>query len=503
MDLILEAFQQPWAQRALLASVLVGLSCGLLSSLIVLRNMSLIGDALSHSVLPGIVIAFILLGYSALGFFIGAVIAGLLTAVGIILIQEYFATKTDASVGIVFTTMFAIGVIGISRISDREDTMIDLEDFLFGDLWSVNNTDLILTLVVCVLTFVGIVTFYRPLLITTFQPIVADTVGISSIKMKYFLLILLTLTVVAALKVVGVILVVSMLITPAATALLLSNNLKRVMLISSIVGAVSAVLGFMVAIYLDIAPGPSMTVTVASIYFLAGLAAPKKGLIQKTLAKRRSLHQIQQEDILKNLYKHLNKGKTVSLNQFAIEGIKPTRLKKHILRLIRHKLIREKNGLLELTNDGSHLASKLVRAHRLWESYLADKMGLTESQIHADAEILEHHLTDDILDEVEQSLGFPDKDPHGSPIPLKATAPAYSIKHMQPGESAVISNNQVSEHIVAELWNRKLSPGITFEVEAIKDGNYIIRTPSEKVTLLPRLARMIRVETIGEAYADK
>jgi len=130
MENFLDILQQEWAIRALLASSMVGLMCGVLGCFIVLRNMALIGDALAHAILPGVVVAFVIVGYSALGFFVGSVIAGLLTAAGITWIQHNVKTKNDAAIGIVFTAMFALGVIGISGVS-REGVHLDLKDFLF------------------------------------------------------------------------------------------------------------------------------------------------------------------------------------------------------------------------------------------------------------------------------------------------------------------------------------------------------------------------------------
>ncbi len=190
---------QPWAIRALVSSLLIGLTCGVLGSFIVLRNMSLIGDALSHSILPGIFVSFMFFGYSTIGFFVGSVIAGLITAVVITWIQQNISTKNDAAIGIVFTVMFSIGVIGISYISGKGGVHLDLQDFLFGDVLGVSNEDLILTALVAVYTIVSIVLFYRYLFITTFQPTIAQTMGISVSAIHYFLMLMLSFAVVAAL----------------------------------------------------------------------------------------------------------------------------------------------------------------------------------------------------------------------------------------------------------------------------------------------------------------
>jgi len=224
MDLWMQ-LQEPWAIRALIASVMVGVSCGVLGCFIVLRNMALIGDAISHSVLPGVFFALLIVGYNPIGFFIGSVIAGLMAAIAITWIQRNIKTKNDAAIGIVFTSMFAIGVIGISYVSKNHGVHLDLKDFLFGNMLGVSNEDLFLTTGLTFYVLVNIYIFYRQLFVSTFQPAIAQTMGISVELMHYFLMLLLSFVIVAALKAVGVILVVAMLITPASTALLLNNRL--------------------------------------------------------------------------------------------------------------------------------------------------------------------------------------------------------------------------------------------------------------------------------------
>ncbi|MEM9848410.1 MAG: metal ABC transporter permease, partial [Bacteroidota bacterium] len=200
MESIIETLQQPWASRALLASCMVGIMCGVLGCFIVLRNMALIGDAIAHAILPGVVFAFMLVGQSALGFFTGAVVAGLFMAVGITWIQQKVSTKNDAAIGIVFTAMFAIGVIGISSINRKPGVHLDLKDFLFGNVLGVSDEDLYLTLAVLIYVLLSVFLFYRYLFATTFQPVIAKTMGISVQTIHYFLMLMLAFAVVASLR---------------------------------------------------------------------------------------------------------------------------------------------------------------------------------------------------------------------------------------------------------------------------------------------------------------
>ena len=143
MTELLGVLSEEWAVRALIASSLVGIMCGVVGSFMVLRNMSLIGDALSHAILPGIFVAFVVLGYSSTGFFIGTLAAALLSAVLMTWLQEKINTKNDAIMGIIFTVMFSLGVIGISYLNNQQGVHLDLQDFLFGTVLGVNNLSLI------------------------------------------------------------------------------------------------------------------------------------------------------------------------------------------------------------------------------------------------------------------------------------------------------------------------------------------------------------------------
>jgi ABC-type Mn2+/Zn2+ transport system permease subunit len=306
-----------WAPRALIASSLVGIMCGVLGCFVVLRNMSLIGDALSHAVLPGVVFAFIginLLGqvflceglsieeceavlksYQSIAFFLGSVAAALIAAIFITWIQKNVRTENDAAIGIVFTTMFSIGVIGISAISKGHGVHLDLKDMLFGNILGVSNEDLWITIIVAFIVVGSVILFYRQLFATTFQPIVAETMGIRINAIHYLLMLVLSFAVVASMRMVGVILVVAMLITPAATALLLSDRLKQVIVLAGTIGFVAAAVGVNLAILLDTTPGPAIVVTSTLLYILAVIFSPKKGLIVKSLNKQKVKSAIEQE----------------------------------------------------------------------------------------------------------------------------------------------------------------------------------------------------------------
>lgn len=495
---LLETFQHVYAVRALLASVMVGIMCGILGCFIVLRNMAMIGDALSHAVLPGIVVAFLVVGYSAMGFFIGSVAAGLLTALAITWIQQRVKTKNDAAIGIVFTAMFALGVMGISWISKGQGVHLDLKDFLFGNVLGVSDQDLYMTFTVTLVVIGSVILFYRPLFLSTFQPVMADTMGFSTKLIHYFVMLLLSFAVVASLRTVGVILVVAMLITPASTALLLSQRLKQVIFLSAFIGFLSAVLGLILAIQWNTTPGPAMTVVATALYLLAALFSPERGLVLRYFKRKKTQRRIRLEDILKQSIR-LNSEGRVSIKQLHSRLEIGEQSLKRLLSSLQNKgmLTLKGKGDVQLSSDGLALANRLVRAHRLWETYLVDEVGLSEGQIHAEAEKYEHFLTEELLDEVDERLGFPRQDPHGSPIPLKNIVLTNVLYQMKPDSQLRIASDQLSTTVVSALWQLGLMPGSIIRISAKSEKGLTVMTEDKQAIDLNRdLAERVNVITL-------
>ncbi len=492
MDL-LQVLTEEWVMRGIIASSLVGITCGIIGCFIVLRNMSMIGDGLAHAILPGVFVAFLVLGYSTIGFFIGSVIAGLITAFGITWIQHKVNTKNDAAIGIIFTAMFSLGVIGISYLNNEQGVHIDLKDFLFGTTLGVSNEDIWLSLGICVYTILSVIIFYRYLFITTFQPTIATTMGISVKNMHYFLMLMLSFAVVASLRTVGLILVVAMLVTPPSTALLLSNKLKRVILLSALLGLFTAMSGFILAIVLNAPPGPLMAVVATSIYLLTVVFSPNKGLLFKFINKRIQLNKIEREDIIRQSIRY-PKGTKISFKELTDRlGFTTSKLNRHIKALSEDGLILAQNDGLQLSIKGLEKGDALVRAHRLWESYQVNKMGLKEGQIHEEADRLEHFLTDEMLDEVDEKLGFPTSDPHGSPIPQKKAKPINPLLKLRPKDLAIISKDQISDWVESELWELGLLPENPISVVSIGTDHVTIKKGKSEIKIPADLASQINV----------
>ncbi len=274
---ISEPFQYGFMQRALLTSIVVGAVCGVLSCFVVLKRWALLGDAISHAVLPGVAIAYLL----GLPFFIGAFVSGALTSLGIGAIERNTRVKEDAAMGIMFTGAFALGVVIISQIA----TSTHLMHILFGNVLGVRTPVLFLTLLAGAITLSTVFLFYKEFLLYVFDPVQASALGMNTAMLHYGLMLLLTLTIVASLETVGIILVVAMLITPGATAYLLVNSLPRMMLVAAAVGVFSAVVGLYISFDRNIASGGTIVLVATAIFGLAFLFG-RQGVLAGMLRHR-------------------------------------------------------------------------------------------------------------------------------------------------------------------------------------------------------------------------
>lgn len=264
-------------QNALITALMIGIVSGAVGCFIILRGMALMGDAISHAVLPGVALSYLL----GINFFIGAIFFGLLSSVIITFIKNNSTIKGDTAIGITFSSFLALGVILIGVANSSTD----LFHILFGNILAVQDLDKWLTLGVSALVLALILLFFKELLITSFDPTMAKAIGMNVSFYHYLLMILLTLVSVTAMQSVGTILIVALLITPAATAYLYTNSLKRMMILSSTLGAISSVLGLFIGYSFNIAAGSSIVLTSAVLFVGGFLTSPKQDFIRKWIKK--------------------------------------------------------------------------------------------------------------------------------------------------------------------------------------------------------------------------
>lgn len=429
------------------AAVLSALSCALLGNFMVLRRMSMMGDALSHAVLPGLAAAFLITGSrNSLAMLVGAAAVGILTALLTELIRKMGKVDESASMGVVFTSLFAVGLIMIRQAADHVD--LDPGCVLYGQLEAVGLAvqagdvmtigPLVLPRVVAVLgiMFVANVAFvllcYKELKLSSFDPALATSLGINAGLMHYLLMTFVAATTVASFEAIGNILVVAMLIVPAAAAHLLTERLGPMILVSLLIAFASGVLGHLSAMVVPRWFGYQSTITSGMMAAVAGLifllvllVAPRHGIVSQAIRRARLSLRIVREDILGILYRLEEvRGNSTALDAAGLrKGLAAgSTITWVALRdLARRGQVRADATGYRLSDAGREEARSLLRSHRLWENYLVGEMNVRADHSHGQAERLEH-VTNAAMQRVLSQVAPTELDPHGKPIPQEKPA---------------------------------------------------------------------------------
>lgn len=422
------------------AGVVSAVACALPGCYLVLRRMSLMGDAISHAVLPGLAAGFLLTGSRAgWPMLVGAAVVGLLTAMLTEWIRRLGKVDESAAMGVVFTTLFAIGLIAIVRAADHVD--LDPGCVLYGaiELTPLHTVTIgafevprvVLRIgTVMLVNLAAILLFYKELKIAAFDPELATAVGLSARRMHYALMALVAVTTVACFESVGSILVIAMLVVPPATAYLLTDRLGTMLCLSALIAAGSAVAGHVGAVTLPSHlgfPGAStstsgmMAVACGALFLCALIASPRHGILARLWRRARLDLNILSEDLLGLLYRLEERGTAHAASAPALlrDAMGVGVVSRHLALWNLHRaghIIRDK-GAYHITAAGQAAARNLVRAHRLWESYLYKHLDLPDAHAHTTAERLEH-VTDAALQEhLAERTNRPVHDPQGRTIP--------------------------------------------------------------------------------------
>ena len=281
MDWLTEPFTLAFMQRALLASLAVGVVCSVLGCYVVLRGMAFLGDALAHAILPGVAVAY-LIGVNLLA---GALVAAVLVAAGIGLFSRQGTVKEDTAIGILFAAALSLGIVLISTVRTYAT---DLTHIMFGNVLGVSAGDLWLTALLAAGVLLTVVLLYKELLLAAFDPVLAHVLGRRPELLRFVMLGLLAVTIVVSLQTVGVGLVAALLVTPAATAYLLTRRLWTMMLTAALIGAASSVVGLFLSYYLNVASGAAVVLTATAAFAVAYVAAPRRGLLWRSRPRRQA-----------------------------------------------------------------------------------------------------------------------------------------------------------------------------------------------------------------------
>lgn len=271
LDLLLEPLSYGFLQRGLVAGILIGIICAVIGTFVVLKGFAFIGDALAHIAFTGIVVAFI----AGFAFYLGALVAAVLAALGIGVVSRRAGISTDTSIGILFSGVFALGIV-LASVGIQTYT-VDLFSYLFGDILGVRADDLVAIALLGALVLLVVLALFKELLFVSFDPVVAEAAGLPGGVLQMLLLVLLAVTVVVSVQAVGVVLVVAMLVTPSATAYLLTNRFGRMMALGAGFGALSALIGFYLSYYLNVPSGGTIVLVASAFFLLALVFSPKRG----------------------------------------------------------------------------------------------------------------------------------------------------------------------------------------------------------------------------------
>ncbi|WP_299462540.1 metal ABC transporter permease [uncultured Gimesia sp.] len=421
----------------ILAGVLCAASTALLGNFLVLRKMSMLGDAITHAILPGLAAAFMISdSRSSLPMFVGAVIAGILTALFTEWIRGFGKVDEGASMGVVFTSLFALGLVMIVQAADHVD--LDPGCVLYGAIeltpldtiliagWEIPRVVAVLSIVLLI-NLLFVICFLKELKLSSFDPALATTTGFNATIIHYTLMTLVAITAVASFETVGNILVVAMFVVPPAAAYMLTDRLGRMIVLSVILAIIAAVTGHISAItvprwfgYHSTSTAGMMAVASGLLFVAAALFAPRHGVIVIFFRRQILAWKILAEDIIALMYRieerdPQQKPDANYLREILFSRSVPTKLTLHYLTKQGH--IADTNGNYELTETGRDHARQLVRSHRLWEHYLVEHAGMSAENIHKQAERLEHFTDRQLREKLNEDTLDTDQDPHGSPIP--------------------------------------------------------------------------------------
>jgi manganese/iron transport system permease protein/iron/zinc/copper transport system permease protein len=417
VELFLAPLTETYFQKALIGGSVVAVVAGVVGCLVVLRRMAFLGDALSHAMIAGVAGGYLVmklffgLEAHAPGMLLGSLLAAIATVALISFVSRISRVKEDTAIGIMYTGVFALGVVAVSIF--RHYIHIDLMHFIMGDILGVADTDLWVSVFVAAIVLTILIFFFRHFQLATFDPVMAASIGLPVVLLDYLLTTCVSLVVVSAVSMVGVILVVGLLITPAATAYLLSDRLDKMMALSALFGVTSVVGGLYLCVWLDSAGGGAIMLFCTLQFLVVLTVAPKYGLLSRWLRLRSLVPQQTVEDVLTTVLRFDGPAPADAIHRY-VDSEKS--LDKILSRMVQDGLLAASANGFSLTEKGDDEARKVLRAHRLWETYL-ESIGTPDQDVHTTAHKLEHLREGDTVEYLDEKLGRPTQDPHGKAIP--------------------------------------------------------------------------------------
>ncbi len=419
------SLQDPNVRYVVLGTLLVSISTAVIGNFAYLRKRALVGDAVAHSVLPGICLAFMLQGSRSLWVLLpGAFISGWLALMSIELINRKSRLKTDIAIALVLSVFYGLGVLLLTFIQQGErGSQSGLQHFLFGQAAAILPGDLSLFAFTGALLCSSVILLYRPFKLMSFDPAFTQAMGWPLRRLEWILSTLTVLAIVTGIQTVGVVLMAALLISPALAARFWTHRLPRMIVLSALFASLASVLGCYVSFRQSHMPtGPWIIVMMSLLAFASMLLAPEKGWLSRRLAQGQHQWKVNAENLLKLLY---HSGEQSGDFQIGLtrEGIiakryfSPLMLRLQLWSLLRGAWLSKEGQHYRLSERGMERGARLARLHRLWELYLTRYLRIAADHVHDDAEAMEHLITPQIEAELEAALDYPERDPHNRDIP--------------------------------------------------------------------------------------
>ncbi|QNL48874.1 metal ABC transporter permease [Olivibacter sp. SDN3] len=419
------SFTDPNIRYVVLGAILLAASSAIVGCFTLLKKKALVGDAVAHSVLPGVCAAFLFAGdKNTVLLIVGAFITGWISLLAIDYITAKSKIKQDAAIGLVLSVFFGVGIVLLTFIQQSGNSaQSGLDNFIFGKAAALVGQDLWVFSIISIVLLVVVSVFFKELTLVAFDESYAISLGLPVRGLDVLLTTLTVLAVVTGITAVGVVLMAAMLITPGSAARYWTDNIRIMVLLAAIFGAISGIAGAYISYVAPSMPtGPWMVVVSSIIAVCSFLLAPRKGIIARWYNSRQNRFLMLEENTLKVFY-HLGEedksfqaprsiavllGKRALGKSNLYQGLKRLKIK---------GLLEPLAGQWQLTAKGVEKAAKVVKLHRLWELYLTNYMKIAPDHVHDDAETIEHIITPEIETELEHLLDYPKIDPHKQEIP--------------------------------------------------------------------------------------
>ncbi len=412
--------------KVVVGTTLLASSSAVVGTFSYLKGQSLVGDAIAHALLPGVVLAFMLGdGKNPAYLILGALVSGLIAHYGIAFIQNRTKLKSDTAVSLVLSTFFGFGIMLMSVVQQRgQGQQAGLERYLLGKAAAITMLDVYTFSALALVLLLGVALFYKGFQLMTFNEDFAHAIGLPVGLIRVTFTVLTVLAVTIGIQTVGVVLMAALLITPAAAARAWTKSLPQMIVLAAVFSAISAVLGTLISSTITKMPtGPWIVIILGLIGFTSLFIAPEKGWLFKRKRALENRSKINRENIMKLMYRQEEKrgkgNKLTSPQILSIRAMRDEALRVALKDLKKRLWIIEHIDGFTLTDLGRMEGRRVVRLHRLWELYLTERLGMAPDHIHPQAETMEHVITPEIEALLIKELGMPQRDPHKSLIPYE------------------------------------------------------------------------------------